>query len=86
MIQEWKVGDTGVVTIDSSERVVILFDENSDYNKAFVGGMKIPFYDWHNGSEGYDKMIYTWGYDGTLVDRIRHVWKQVLNSIDSHKE
>jgi hypothetical protein len=37
-----------------------LFDENSDYNKAFVGGMKIPFYDWHNGSEGYDKMIYTW--------------------------
>lgn len=86
MLEEWKVGDTGTVTIDPSERVVILFDENSEYNKSFVGGMKIPFYDWYNGSEGYDKMIYTWGYDGTLVDRVHYVWKQVLNYIDSHKE
>jgi hypothetical protein len=83
MIQEWKIGDTGTVTINTSEKVVILLDENSEYNKSFVGGMKIPFYDWYNGSEGYDKMIYTWGYDGTLVDRVHYVWKQVLNSLDA---
>ena len=83
MIQEWKIGDTGTVIINTSEKVVVLLDENSEYNKSFVGGMKIQFYDWYNGSEGYDKMIYTWGYDGTLVDRVHYVWKQVLNSLDA---
>jgi hypothetical protein len=86
MIQEWKVGDTGVVTIDPSEQVVILFDKNSIYKEIHPDGTKITFYHWHNGSEGLDQMIFIWGYDGYLVDRIHYVWKQVLNSIDSHKE
>ena len=82
MIQEWKIGDTGIVTADPVREVVILFDKNSIYKELHPDGTKIPFYHWHNGREGLDQMIFIWGYDGTLVDRIHHVWGQVLNYVN----
>jgi hypothetical protein len=82
MTQEWKIGDTGIVIADSQREVVILLDSKSSYIGGYADGMKIPFYNWQNGSEGYDQMIYAWGYDGTMVDRIEYVWRKVLNYVD----
>jgi hypothetical protein len=75
---QFKIGDTGTVTIDFQEHRVLIHDPSTEIARDEI---EISFYRWE-GWEGSMKMIKIWGSDPILGPISKEVQMKVYREIE----